>query len=128
MMNRKIASILLSAAALFLMAGAVQAAEPVALRILVVQAPDLKAYVHELGVAQGIIKKTGVSAMVRVWRAQFAGPDAGTVVVSLEFANLAALAKYYEAARSNAELGAELAKIATMRKVVSDSLYEEMSP
>jgi hypothetical protein len=77
-------------------------------------AADLKAYVHELGVAQGVLKKAGALATVRIWQAQFAGEDAGTVVVQLEFANLGALARYYDATRSNPELAAELANLATM--------------
>ena len=125
-MKRTFASALLITTALFLSAQVANAAEPVALRVIVVQPTDLKAYVHELGNAQGLIKKAGVSAIVRIWQAQFAGSDAGTVIVSLEFANMAALAHYYEAARSNADLAAELAKLATMRKIVSDSLYTEL--
>jgi len=127
-MKRKTASVLLSMAAIMLIGGVAQAAEPVALRVLVVQPANLQAYVHELGVAKGILKKAGAPGTIRVWQAQFAGAEAGTVIVSIEFANLAGLAHYYEAARSNADLVAELAKLATMRKVVSDSLYQELSP
>lgn len=126
-MNRRYASVLLCALGLMLIAGApARAAEPVALRVLVVQPTDLKAYLHELQVAQGIIKKAGMTTKLRAWQAQFAGPEAGTVIVSLEFANLAELAHYYEATRANADLAAQLAKIATLRKVVSDSLYQEL--
>jgi hypothetical protein len=125
-MKRKFASVVLSTAALFLMAGLAHAGEPVALRVLVVQPTNLQAYVHELSVAQGMLKKAGAPGTVRAWQAQFAGAEAGTVIVSIEFANLAGLARYYEAARTNSELVAELAKLATMRKVVSDSLYQEL--
>jgi hypothetical protein len=126
-MKKKSASVLLCALGLMLIAGTpAWAAEPVALRVLVVQPTDLKAYLHELQAAQGIIKKAGMSTKVRIWQAQFAGPEAGTVIVSLEFANLAELAHYYELTRNNAELAAELAKLAPLRKVVSDSLYQEL--
>jgi len=127
-MKRKIASALITTAALFLVGGLAHAAEPATLRVLVVQPSNLKAYVHEVGVAQGILKKAGAPGTLRVWQAQFAGAEAGTVVVSIEFANLAALARYYEAARTNTEFAAELAKLVTMRKVVSDSLYQELGP
>lgn len=128
-MNRKSAPVLLCALGLMLIAGLpARAAEPTALRVLVVQPTDLKAYLHELDVAQGIIRKAGLSTKLRAWQAQFAGPEAGTVIVSLEFANLGELAHYYEMTRSNAELAAELAKIVTLRKVVSDSLYQELAP
>jgi hypothetical protein len=33
-----------------------------------------------------------------------------------------------ELAKSNSEFAAELAKLAPMRKVVSDSLYQELGP
>jgi hypothetical protein len=118
---------LLCALGLMLAAGLpARAAEPTALRVLVVQPTDLKAYLHELDVAQGIIRKAGLSTKLRAWQAQFAGTEAGTVIVSLEFANLSELAHYYELARGNADMAAELAKIATLRKVVSDSLYQEL--
>ena len=126
-MNRRSASVLLCALGLMLIAGMpAQAAEPTALRILVVQPSDLKAYLHELDIAQGMIKKAGMSTRLRAWQAQFAGTEAGTVIVSLEFANLGELARYYEMTRTNAELAAELAKIVALRKVVSDSLYQEL--
>jgi hypothetical protein len=127
-MKRKFTSALITTAALFLVGGLAHAAAPATLRILVVQPSNLQAYVHELGIVQGILKKAGAPGTVRVWQAQFAGVDAGTVVVSIEFANLAALARYYELAKSNAEFAAELAKLAPMRKVVSDSLYQELGP
>ena len=126
-MKSKSASALLCALGLMLIAGvSAQAAEPTALRVLVVQPSDLKAYLHELDIAQGIIKKAGMSTRLRAWQAQFAGPEAGTVIVSLEFANLGELARYYEMTRNNAELAAELVKLAALRKVVSDSLYQEL--
>jgi hypothetical protein len=128
-MKKRFASILLSAVGALLMGSSLaQAAEPVALRVLVVQPTDLKAYVQELQVAQGIIKKAGLTTKVRAWQAQFAGAETGTVIVSLEFANLAELARYYELTRTNAELAAQLAKFATLRKIVSDSLYQELMP
>ena len=127
-MRRMIAATLLGMGGLLLLGAIAQAAEPSVMRVLVVQPADLKAYVHELSVADSILKKAGVAGTVRAWQAQFAGEDAGTVVVQLEFANLSALAHYYEATRSNAELAAELGKIVTMRKVISDSLFQELTP
>ncbi len=103
------------------------AAGPAVTRIIVVQPTDVSAYMHELNVLQSIYKKIGQSIKLRVWRATYAGPEAGSVVVAVEFPDLAALAKLSETARSNAEIGAEMKKIGGMRKIVSDSIYEEVT-
>jgi hypothetical protein len=97
------------------------------LRVLVVQPTDLSAYVREVGTLQGLLKKAGSPARLRVWEATYAGPDTGTVVVSIEVPNLAALAKITELESSNAEISAELKKVRGMRKAVSDSLYDLIS-
>jgi hypothetical protein len=119
---------LLCVLGLTLLGGATRAAEPAVMRVLVVQPTDLKTYVHELGLAQGLLNKAGMNVRVRVWQAQFAGEHAGTIAVSLEFANLAEMARYYELGHSNPEMAAELAKIAVLRKVVSESLYQDVGP
>ena len=72
--------------------------------------------------------KARVPVTVRVWKARFAGPNAGTLVVSIEYPNLAALAKNDEAMRSNADLTAAMKRIGAIRKIVSDSIYEEQTP
>lgn len=103
------------------------AAGPAVTRVIVVQTADVAAYMHELNALQAIYKKAGQSIKLRVWRATYAGPDAGSIVVAVEFADLAALAKTNDTARSNSEIAAEMKKIGGMRKIVSDSLYEEVT-
>jgi hypothetical protein len=97
------------------------------LRVLVVQPSDLSTYVREVENLQALFKKAGNSARLRVWQATYAGPDAGTVVVSVEVANLDALAKLNDLVKSNAEIGAEMKKIGGMRRIISDSLYDLLS-
>jgi hypothetical protein len=97
-------------------------------RIIVVQAPDLGAYLHEVDALRGEFKKAGLAVTVRVWRARFAGPEAGTVVVSIGMADLMTLAKLDDLQKSNAEIAATMGRIGKLRKIVSDSLYDELSP
>ena len=117
---------LLCLSALLLFGAGAHAADSAVMRVVVVQPTDLKMYVSELGVAQRLLDKAGITVRVRVWQAQFAGKEAGTVAVALEFASLSEMARYYEQTQSNPELAAQLGKIAVLRKVVSDSLYQDI--
>ena len=65
--------------------------------------------------------------LLRVWRATYAGVDAGSIVVIVEVPNLAGIAKVEDTIRTNPDLAAEMKKINAMRKIVSDSLYEALS-
>jgi hypothetical protein len=127
-MNKKTGSVLLAGLALVLMSARVLAADPVVLRVIVVETADVSAYTHEISTLGAISKKIGSPVTLRVFRARFAGPNTGTVVVSVEYANLSALAKNDELMRSNADLVAQMKKIAAIRKIVSDSIYEEQTP
>jgi hypothetical protein len=96
------------------------------LRVLVVQAPDVAAYVKEVQNLQALLKKLGQPVTIRAWRATYAGPDTGAIVVSIEVPNLAALGKLNDTIQTNADAAAEMKKIVGLRHVVSDSLYESL--
>jgi hypothetical protein len=98
------------------------------LRVIVVDVRDVKAYLHEVDALRTQYKKANVSINLRVWRATFAGPDAGSVVVSVEVPDLATLAKVQDMQKSNTEIAATMQRIGALRHIVSDSLYEEISP
>ena len=51
----------------------------------------------------------------------------GTLIVAVEMPDLAALAKVDELQKSNTEIAATMQKIGALRKIVSDSLYEEVN-
>jgi hypothetical protein len=121
---RKILLSVVTAAGLALAAGSASAA-PIA-RVISVQVTDLKAYAHEVDVLQGQMKKAGVAVTIRIWRARFAGSDAGTLIVAIEMPDLATLAKVDELQKSNTEIAATMQKIGALRKIVSDSIYEEV--
>jgi hypothetical protein len=98
------------------------------LRVVTVQTDNVEAYVQELGRGQALIKKLGGSAILRVWRARFAGPDAGAIVVSLEYPDMTTFANDEKKVTETAEYQAWLKGLAKLRKVLSDSLYDELKP
>ena len=99
------------------------------LRVIAVQTLDIKAYRHEVETLQDEFKKEGLPVTLRVWRATYAGPDTGTIIVTLEVPDLATLAKVQDAVmKPNSALGATMKRIEAIRKITSDSLYEELSP
>ena len=99
------------------------------LRVIAVQTNDLKTYCHEVEILQSEFKKEGMPVTLRVWRATYAGPDTGTIIVTVEVPDLATLAKIEEAVmKPDSALGATMKHIEALRKIVSDSLYEELSP
>ena len=84
------------------------AAEPPVLRVIVVETPDVKAYRHELDKLL-VLERTVVPELtIRVWRARFAGAEAGTLIVASEVPSLAALAKIDEFGRTNPEYQASM--------------------
>jgi hypothetical protein len=121
---RKILLGVAAAAGLAFAAGSASAATIT--RVIGVQVTDLKAYAHEVDVLQGQLKKAGATVTIRIWRARFAGSDAGALIVAVEMPDLATLAKVDDLQKSNAEIAATMQKIGALRKIVSDSLYEEV--
>jgi len=103
------------------------AADSAVSRVIVVQTADVPGYVHEVETLQALLKKAGVPATLRVWRASYAGSDTGSIVVTVEVPNLAGIAKVEDTVRTNPDLAAEMKKISAMRKIVSDSLYDLLS-
>ena len=93
-------------------------------RVIIVQPTDLATYLKEIETLRGLFKKAGVTVTLKVWRARFAGNEAGTIVVTEEIADLATLAKLDALTASNADVVATMARIGKIRKIVSDSLYE----
>ncbi len=99
------------------------------LRVIAVQTSDIKTYLHEVDTLQGEFKKEGLPVTLRVWRATYAGPDTGTIIVTVEVPDIATLGKIQDAVlKPNSALGATMKRIEAIRKIASDSLYEELSP
>ena len=98
------------------------------LRVVTVETADVAAYVKEVERGNALLKKGGSPAAMRVWRGQFAGADAGKVVVHLEYPDLAALARDNEKFSKDPEMQSWLKSVERLRKVLSDSVYQELRP
>jgi len=122
MKSRLIAALAL-VAFLNMLGSAVQAE---VLRVVVVKAQDTVGYVKEIERGRGLMKKAGSPAVIRVWRAQYAGTDAGAVVVSVEYPDLVALARDTDKMATDPDLRAWLAGLDKFRTIVSDSVYNEL--
>ena len=102
------------------------AASPDTLRVIVVQTTDAPAYVKALQEGAALLKAKGSQGKIRAWVATFAGPETGTVVVSVEFPNMESVAKDMALMRADSDLKAWLQSLGKIRKILSDSIYEEL--
>ena len=96
------------------------------LRVVTVQTENIDAYVKEVEKGQALIKKLGGSGLIRVWRARYAGTDAGTVVVSIEYPDLVTFANDDKKLTADSDYQSWFKGLAKLRKVVSDSIYDEL--
>ncbi|HJS58091.1 MAG TPA: hypothetical protein VKA01_08315, partial [Vicinamibacteria bacterium] len=115
--------LLLTAASLLVSLAAVTA-EATVLRVVVVETSDAAAYVKELERGKALMKKAGMTGQIRVWRARFAGQDAGAIAVGVEYSDLATFAAEDKKMQTDPELSAWLKGLDKLRKIVSDSVYD----
>jgi hypothetical protein len=101
-------------------------AQATVLRVVVVDTHDVAAYAAEIKKGQTILKRMGSAAHIRVWRARFAGDKTGSVVVALEYPSMIVLAQDEAKAYADPEYTAWLKGLDKLRKVVSDSTYDEL--
>ena len=71
------------------------------------------------------MKSMGIQAQTRAFQARFTGPEAGAVVVSIEYPNMAAFAEADAKASASSDYQTWLKGLDKLRKIVSDSLYDE---
>jgi hypothetical protein len=102
------------------------AADRAVVRVVVVQTDDTATYVREIEKGRAILKRLGTAGTIRVWRARFAGDQTNSVVVAIEYPSLAAFAKDDAAVAADAEYQTWIKGLDRIRKVVADSIYEEM--
>lgn len=99
------------------------------MRVIVVHTDNPSAYIKEvLETGRGHLKRLESSGNLRIWKAKYAGSDAGSVIVSIEYPSLTALAADDRKAAADPALGAWVRSLDKMRKIVSDSLYSESRP
>lgn len=119
----KLRTSLIGLAAALLFAGVASAST---MRVVIVQATDVAGYTKALEDGKALMKTKGGSGQIRAWIATFAGENTGTVVVSIEYASFEALAKDFTLMRTDPEIKAWLQGLSRYRKVLSDSVYEEL--
>ena len=108
---------------LLAMAGGAQAA---VMRVVVVQTSDVAAYTKELAQVQAHMTRLGGGATIRSWRARFAGSDTGSIVVSVEYKDMAEFAAIDAKMRDDAANVATMKNMDAIRTIISDSLYDEL--
>ncbi len=107
------------------MSNAAFAQKATVLRVIIVKTDNVAAYVQEIEKGRQLMKGMGLQGQPRVWQARFAGPQAGTVVVSIEYASLAALAADDAKTNASSDYQAWLKGLDKIRTITSDSLYRE---
>lgn len=126
-MKSKVAMGLLAATLLFCVSTPALGDESTVLRVLVVETDNVEAYVQELQRGRAMLKRLESPGVIRVWKARYAGREAGTVVVSIEFPSLTALAEDQARLAADTEFQTWLKGLDKIRKIVSDSLYDELN-
>ena len=96
------------------------------LRVIVVSTEDISRYAQELDNGRRILKRLGISVQTRVWHATFAGPEAGSVVVTQQYESFAAFADAAKKTGADAEYSQWIMSLDNIRKIASDSLYQEL--
>jgi LPS O-antigen subunit length determinant protein (WzzB/FepE family) len=124
-MRRNIVMTFALLAVAFALSSTALAQKSTVLRVLVIKTDNVAGYVQELDKGQALLKKLGVQETLRVWQARFAGPEAGSVVVSIEFPSMSALVDSDTKTNANSEYKEWLKGLDKIRKIVSDSLYTE---
>ena len=119
-------SLSLAVLALLFVASTPAIAADTVLRVVVVETDNVSGYVRLIEHGKALLKDAGSPAMLRIWQAGFAGPDTGSVVVSLEYENLQALAADMAKLADNAEFQSWLKGLDGIRKILSDSIYREL--
>ena len=108
-----------TAAILLLVCAASSAAfaqKAIVLRVVVVKTDNPAAYAQEIEKGRQVMKSLGVQAKTRVWQARFAGPEAGAVVVSIEYPNMAAFADAVAKTNASSEYQAWLKGLDKIQK------------
>jgi hypothetical protein len=114
------------AAILMAMSAQLMAQDAPVLRVLVVETDNPAAYVKEVQeTGQAHMKRLGIRSTIRMWKAKYAGRDAGSMVVSIEYPSLMALAEDDRRIAADPAMRAWIKELDKIRKIVSDSLYSE---
>jgi len=126
-MNSKLMQV--AVAVLLCMSAPLLAQDAPVLRVIVVHTDSPGAYIKEvLETGRAHLQRLESTGNLRVWRAKYAGIDAGNVVIAIEYPSLTALAADDKKSAADPALGAWVRSLDKMRKIVADSLYSESRP
>ncbi len=101
-------------------------AEATVLRVVIVETSDSAAYMKQIERVRAANKRLGNAETVRVWRARFAGQESGAIAVGIEYADWAAFTASDAKSAADPETQTILKELNSIRKIVSDSIYEEV--
>ena len=129
MLNRRTLAAAAMLVAAFALGGVLvaQTSAPSVSRVVVVETADPAAYAAAIAEGQEILARLGSTATIRVWQARFAGENAGTVVSSIEWPSMAAMAVDDALMGGSDEIRDWIAGLAGIRTITSDSLYQEIT-
>ena len=98
------------------------------MRVVAVSTDDVDAYVPEMRKGKQMIAKIAPKMEMRAWQATFAGDNTGAVVVTLQHpGSLSAFATAWEKTLADKKMAAWLGGLGSLRELVADSLYQELS-
>jgi len=107
---------------------AVLADELSTLRVVVVHTDDAAAYIAHLNKGRMLIKAITPKMTIRAWQATFSGDTTGAMIVGLEYpGSLANFATAWEKVQADKSILEWFAGLDGLRKIVSDSLYNEIA-
>ncbi len=95
-------------------------------RVVVVETNDSVGYLQNLEKVRAINTRLGNKSVIRAWRARFAGPETGSLVVVIDFDDMSDFAASETKLRADPEFQALQKEMDKTRKIVSDSLYDEL--
>lgn len=125
-MLRKISFALVTLVLFLGMSTAALAQKTTVIRVVVVKTDNPAAYAQAIEAGKEIMKKAGVSANTHVYQASYAGPNAGSVVASIEYPSMAALADAEMKLRVNKDYIEWIKGLDKIRTIISDSIYREL--
>ena len=96
------------------------------IRVIIVKTDNPAAYAQALEEGKAIMKKAGITETIHAYQATYAGPNAGSVAVSIEYPSLVALAEAEAKLRADKDYVAWLKTLDKLRTIVSDSIYREL--
>ena len=103
-------------------------AEATTLRVITVEveASKLDSYVAAVKKIRGHMTRLELPGTMRIWQATSAGSSTGALVVAVEYPTLASWADATVKTNADPEIQKLIANLPGIRKILSDSLYEEL--